>query len=115
LLHHDDLEVESVGQFGVETECRRLSGVSRAPSAAQVERGEVAQFRRSLGLAHIIDVHTHYMPEPVLSKVWAQFDGAGALVGRLWPNALRALERTGLGAAWLRAVCHDNAARLFAL
>ena len=24
-----------------------------------------------------------------------------------------ALERTGLGAAWLRAVCHDNAARLF--
>ncbi|MGH3261613.1 MAG: amidohydrolase family protein, partial [Trebonia sp.] len=31
-----------------------------------------------------------------------------------YPDALEALERAGLGAAWLRAVCHDNAARLFA-
>jgi uncharacterized protein len=31
-----------------------------------------------------------------------------------YPDALESLERTGLGAAWLRAVCHDNAARLFA-
>ena len=30
-----------------------------------------------------------------------------------YPDALEALERAGLGAAWLRAVCHDNAARLF--
>ena len=32
-----------------------------------------------------------------------------------YPDALEALEQAGLGAAWLRAVCHDNAARLFAL
>jgi hypothetical protein len=32
-----------------------------------------------------------------------------------YPDALEALERTGLGAGWLRAVCHDNAARLFGL
>jgi hypothetical protein len=31
-----------------------------------------------------------------------------------YPDALEALEKTGLGSAWLRAVCHDNAARLFA-
>jgi uncharacterized protein len=31
-----------------------------------------------------------------------------------YPDALEALERAGLGTAWLRAVCHDNAARLFA-
>ncbi|MFF7155766.1 amidohydrolase family protein [Streptomyces sp. NPDC008139] len=44
------------------------------------------------------------------------------LLGTDFPNipypyahALRALESTGLGPAWLRAVCHDNAARLFAL
>jgi hypothetical protein len=44
------------------------------------------------------------------------------LLGTDFPNiphsyaeALRALEQTGLGPAWLRAVCHDNAARLFAL
>jgi uncharacterized protein len=63
---------------------------------AEVERGEVAAFRRSLGLAHIIDVHTHFMPEPVLSKVWAQFDEAGALVGRPWPIAYRHQEQQRL-------------------
>jgi uncharacterized protein len=29
-----------------------------------------------------------------------------------YPEALESLERTGLGPGWLRAVCHDNAARL---
>jgi uncharacterized protein len=32
-----------------------------------------------------------------------------------YPEALEALERAGLGTPWLRAVCHGNAARLFAL
>jgi uncharacterized protein len=31
-----------------------------------------------------------------------------------YPDALESLERAGLGAGWLRAVCHDNAAALFA-
>jgi predicted TIM-barrel fold metal-dependent hydrolase len=31
-----------------------------------------------------------------------------------YPDALESLERAGLGAGWLRAVCHDNAASLFA-
>jgi uncharacterized protein len=31
-----------------------------------------------------------------------------------YPDALEALETAGLGTGWLRAVCHDNAARLFA-
>jgi len=30
-----------------------------------------------------------------------------------YPEALESLERAGLGTAWLRAVCHDNAAGLF--
>jgi predicted TIM-barrel fold metal-dependent hydrolase len=30
-----------------------------------------------------------------------------------YPDALEALEKTGLGTDWLRAVCHDNAARIF--
>ncbi|MGD0704976.1 MAG: amidohydrolase family protein [Trebonia sp.] len=48
--------------------------------------------------------------------------GDRVLLGTDFPNipypyadALAALERTGLGADWLRAVCRDNAARLFAL
>ena len=46
--------------------------------------------------------------------------GDRVLLGTDFPNipytyadALEALERTGLGPDWLRAVCHDNAARLF--
>jgi uncharacterized protein len=46
--------------------------------------------------------------------------GDRVLLGTDFPNipysyadALEALERAGLGAAWLRAVCHDNAAALF--
>jgi uncharacterized protein len=42
------------------------------------------------------------------------------LLGTDFPNiphsyadALESLERAGLGAAWLRAVCHDNGARIF--
>jgi predicted TIM-barrel fold metal-dependent hydrolase len=31
-----------------------------------------------------------------------------------YPDALESLERAGLGTPWLRAVCHDNAAGLFA-
>jgi predicted TIM-barrel fold metal-dependent hydrolase len=32
-----------------------------------------------------------------------------------YPDAVEALERTGLSTAWLRAVCHDNAAALFSI
>jgi predicted TIM-barrel fold metal-dependent hydrolase len=46
--------------------------------------------------------------------------GDRILLGTDFPNIpypylhqLRALERLGLGPDWLRAVCHDNAARLF--
>lgn len=67
-----------------------------ATSAAQVERGEVARLRRSWGLTHIIDVHTHFMPEPVLAKVWAQFDAAGPLIGRPWPIIYRHREQQRL-------------------
>jgi hypothetical protein len=48
--------------------------------------------------------------------------GDRVLLGTDFPNipysyadALEALERAGLGADWLRAVCHDNAAKLFGL
>jgi hypothetical protein len=48
--------------------------------------------------------------------------GHRVLLGTDFPNipytyadALEALERTGLGPDWLRAVCHDNAASLFGI
>ncbi|ANZ17328.1 amidohydrolase family protein [Streptomyces noursei] len=51
--------------------------------------GRVGEFWRGLGLPGLIDVHTHFMPERVMAKVWAYFDAAGPLVGRHWPIAYR--------------------------
>ena len=60
------------------------SGADRAEEVALVDG-----FRRRLGLPHFVDVHTHFMPERLLAKVWAYFDAAGPLVGRPWPVAYR--------------------------
>ncbi len=43
----------------------------------------------ALGLPGLIDVHTHFMPKPVLDKVWAYFDAAGPKIGREWPIGYR--------------------------
>ncbi|MFJ2771651.1 amidohydrolase family protein [Streptomyces sp. NPDC087300] len=43
--------------------------------AAEAEAAEVRRFAERLGLPGLIDVHTHFMPERVLNKVWAFFDG----------------------------------------
>ncbi len=74
-------------------------GPDAAAEAARLERerAEVAAFRRSLGLGRLIDVHTHFMPERVLAKVWAYFDTAGPLLGhRPWPIAYRHEEQRRL-------------------
>ncbi len=42
-----------------------------------------------LGLASIVDVHTHFMPDRVMAKVWSYFDHVGPLTGREWPIAYR--------------------------
>ncbi|GAA2957274.1 amidohydrolase family protein [Kitasatospora cinereorecta] len=52
-------------------------------------RDEVVRFWQRLGLPGIIDVHTHFMPERVLRKVWAYFDSAGPLTGLEWPITYR--------------------------
>lgn len=54
--------------------------------------GEVRAIWGPLGLPGIIDVHTHFMPDQVMAKVWAYFDSAGPLVGRTWPIAYRGEE-----------------------
>ena len=56
------------------------------------EAAQVRQIWSALGLPGMIDVHTHFMPKPVLDKVWHYFDSAGPLVGRAWPIAYRAEE-----------------------
>lgn len=63
------------------------------------ETGKVRRFWESLGLPGLVDVHTHFMPERVLRKVWQYFDGLGPLTGGMeWPITYRQeeAERAGL-------------------
>lgn len=61
--------------------------------ASAAEAAEIRRFRERLGLPALIDVHTHFMPERVLHKVWNYFDTNGPLVGGLqWPITYRKAE-----------------------
>ncbi|MER7010866.1 amidohydrolase family protein [Saccharopolyspora sp. NPDC000359] len=46
---------------------------------------EVPAWLADLGLPGLVDIHTHFLPERVLRKVWAYFDQAGAHYGVEWP------------------------------
>ncbi|MGI5397914.1 amidohydrolase family protein [Streptomyces sp. CA-135486] len=53
------------------------------------EAEDVRRFWKRLGLPGLVDIHTHFMPEQVLKKVWAYFDAVGPLTGMEWPIAYR--------------------------
>ncbi|MEW2086118.1 amidohydrolase family protein [Streptomyces sp. NPDC005283] len=53
------------------------------------ETADVRRFWERLRLPGLVDVHTHFMPEQVLKKVWAYFDAAGPLTGLEWPITYR--------------------------
>jgi hypothetical protein len=44
---------------------------------------------QELGLPGLADVHVHFLPQPVLRKVWAFFENAAEKYGREWPIAYR--------------------------
>ncbi|MEU8578085.1 amidohydrolase family protein [Streptomyces asoensis] len=61
-----------------------------ADHRARDEAAEVRRFWTDLGLPGLADVHTHFMPERVLHKVWDYFDALGSLTGGLrWPITYR--------------------------
>ena len=68
------------------------NGDAAADTDAATEADRVTAFWRGLGLPGLVDVHTHFMPEQVLAKVWAYFDAAGPLIGRPWPIGYRTEE-----------------------
>ncbi|MEU1408616.1 amidohydrolase family protein [Streptomyces sp. NPDC005728] len=77
------------------------TGLGRAVTDVPVgkEAYEVRRFWGRLGLPGLVDVHTHFMPERVLHKVWDYFDALGPLTGGLeWPITYRKeeAERTAL-------------------
>ena len=64
-------------------------------SEAELVRARLGERR----IPGIIDLHTHFMPQPVMDKVWRYFDQVGPLTGRPWPityrfdDVVEALER----------------------
>jgi predicted TIM-barrel fold metal-dependent hydrolase len=54
--------------------------------------GDVPRFLAELGVPGIVDVHVHFLPEPVLRKVWAYFDKASSHYGTAWPIHYRTPE-----------------------
>ncbi|WP_432027697.1 amidohydrolase family protein [Streptomyces sp. 1222.5] len=66
------------------------AAASNDVTGAREEAGEVRRFWGRLGLPGLVDVHTHFMPERVLRKVWDYFDTQGPLTGGLaWPIGYR--------------------------
>lgn len=63
----------------------------------------VAEFCGRLGIPGLVDVHTHFMPQPVMEKVWGWFDSVRGADGRqLWPILYR--EETDDRVALLRTL-----------
>ncbi|QHA08942.1 amidohydrolase family protein [Streptomyces broussonetiae] len=66
--------------------------MKRADESAS-EAAEVRRFWQRLGLPGLVDIHTHFMPERVLRKVWSYFDSLGATNDDLiWPITYRTEE-----------------------
>ncbi|MBB2993068.1 hypothetical protein FHR72_004575 [Mycolicibacterium iranicum] len=57
----------------------------------------MSQVLGALDLTSIVDLHTHFMPQRVMDKVWAYFDAVGPLTGREWPIEYRLDERARVG------------------
>ena len=54
---------------------------------------EVVRWWQQLGLPGLIDLHTHFMPTPVMDAVWRYFDNAGEHYGYEWPVQYRGTEQ----------------------
>ena len=58
------------------------------PGAALTD-DDLPAYLDGLGVPGIVDAHVHFMPEPVMRKVWAVFDRAAEVYGDEWPITYR--------------------------
>ncbi|MGC9665664.1 amidohydrolase family protein [Planosporangium sp. 12N6] len=79
-----------------------------------IDDSEVPAFWRALHLPGLADVHTHFLPERMLRRVWAHFDAGGPLIGREWPirykwsDAERVAHLTTLGVRMYTALAYAH-------
>ncbi|TWP36259.1 amidohydrolase [Leekyejoonella antrihumi] len=57
---------------------------------------DIPAYVDALGLPGLADIHVHFLPEPMLRKVWAYFDDAGEHYGQEWPIEYRLDEQARL-------------------
>ncbi len=50
---------------------------------------DVRAWCSDLGVPGLYDVHVHFLPAPVMARVWEHFDSAWPLIGRQWPITYR--------------------------
>ena len=64
--------------------------------SAPHEDCDLPRFLAEVGLPGLVDLHTHFMPEPVLRKVWLYFDALQEPGDEGWPIRYRGDEATRL-------------------
>ena len=62
-----------------------------------------------LGIPGLYDVHVHFLPPPVMQRVWEHFDSAGPLIGREWPITYRGTDSERVGQLRALGVCRFSA------
>jgi uncharacterized protein len=85
--------------------CRSVATVTPSPPSllpAPRADADVPAYWQALGLPGLADIHIHFLPEPMLAKVWAYFDAGVDHYGQPWPIHYRDDEATRL--ATLRAL-----------
>jgi hypothetical protein len=73
--------------------------------ASPLSDAGVTRFLEGLGLPGIVDVHVHFMPKPVMDKVWEYFERGGELIGKPWPIEYRTDEADRLATLRSLGVC----------
>jgi hypothetical protein len=65
---------------------------------AELTDCEVPHWWRALNLPGLFDVHVHFLPPPIMARVWEHFDSAGPLIGRPWPIHYRSSDEERVAA-----------------
>ncbi|QVQ50021.1 amidohydrolase [Spiractinospora alimapuensis] len=69
-----------------------MGAVEERDARAEADIAPVRAFWRDLGVPGLVDVHTHFMPDRMLRKVWAFFDQVTGPDGTGWPIMYRSDE-----------------------